>query len=108
MTDEPKVGDWLIYREYRIEARQIDRITPQQYRFTGRWPRQLGKGDRRILGFVAEKDVAERLKQSIDGIDGEYSRREREAKDEYRRRESAARDSRDATIARLFQTEGAK
>lgn len=112
-TDEPKIGDWVLYRSYYTDAFPIEKVTPKLLRL-GRgtsWARsQLRRGDPGLLGFAPDKKTALQLKQSIDGIDGEFRDRKAKAKATYDDAVQAALIARDKQVARLLASvsEGAK
>lgn len=89
----PVAGEWVLFRDDRhdpisVSIKQAEKVTPSLVKFSGNWPRQC-----HILSVVAsfpDKETAERVRDSIGGVAGEYIRRCRSAEDERAARVASA------------------
>jgi hypothetical protein len=99
-----KAGDWLVFQDFGAKVGQVAQVTPKLIKFTRDWrlPRQIRR-DSTIYGAFADKDEADRLKQSIDGIMGEYARRASAANSDARARIAVAKEAADKQIAALLK-----
>lgn len=101
MTDEitpgplPNAGDWVLFRlassyhKVAVEMKQAERVTPRLVKFVGaHYPRQCGILE--VVASFSDKATAERVRDAIGGIAGEYERRRRSAHDELSARLTAA------------------
>ncbi|GAO78680.1 hypothetical protein [Sphingopyxis sp. C-1] len=78
-------GDWIIFKGDRsdavsVEMKQAIKVSPSIIKFEGGYPRQC-----HILSVVAaftDKAAAERLRDSINGVAGEFRRLRRVIEDE--------------------------
>lgn len=97
-------GDWLVIRDWNIHVRQVGKVTPKLFKFgagSNRYPTQISIDSDRILAALPDRITAERVRDSIGGIDGEFSRRRHAADQERNARVEAAKQARDKAIARL-------
>lgn len=103
----PNEGDWVLFRNessyerVAVQCCQAERVTPKLVRFVGsRHPRQCS-----ILSVVAsyaDKETAERMRDKIAGVAGEFSNRRRAAEEEKSRRVTAALEAAHQSIAKLL------
>lgn len=108
MTTEPQVGEWIILRDWSLSVRQVDKITPKLLKLgagTQRYPSQVFRGDRKIIAVAPDRQIAERIRDGIGGIDGEYNRRRAAADEERSKRVQAADVARQEAIAKLVARE---
>jgi hypothetical protein len=103
----PNAGEWAVYLEspryypYRCEVRRIASVTPKLIKFEEQgWPRQIGRDDLRAT--LPNKHAADLLCQSLNGVSGEYERREEAARIEFSAKKASARLAADRVTARLI------
>lgn len=106
MTTEPMPGDWAIFRvsaydHYRGEVAQITKVTPTLVKLERTsWPRQAKLLD--LLGTAPTREQAERIRDGLAGIGGEFNRRRQAADEERSRRVTAAREAAAESVQRLI------
>jgi len=88
-------GDWVLFRtdslydRISVEIKQADKTTPKLVKFMGsRWPRQCSRTG--VVAAFADKEAAERTRDAISGVAGEYLRRRRLADEDHTQRIKAA------------------
>lgn len=103
----PNAGDWVIIRHWGLDYRQIDKVTPKQFRLgmgSRRYPTQIGREDRRIVAsFAGSQEDAAALRDAIAGVDGEFNRRRSAAEQERSERVKAATEARDSAVEKLLR-----
>lgn len=99
MSTEPTAGMWLLESDWGIKAREIVAVTPKLFKVKSDWGvRQVRRDSKAVLEVVPTQEQAERLRDSIAGIYGEYTRRKSAAQADYTAREEAAREARDKAV----------
>ena len=104
-----KAGDWVLfhgssYDPVAVILRQAEKKTPSLIKFKGGgFPRQCNVIS--VVGAFADKETAERIKNNIDGVAGEFYRRRRAAEDERSRRITEALTAANQQIQRLISAE---
>lgn len=103
-------GDWVLFRNDRsydpvsVEMKQAEGVTPKLVKFAGtRHPRQCHRLS--VVAAFAEKADAERARDGIAGIAGEFARRRRAAEDARSAAITAALAAANKQIARLLTTQ---
>jgi hypothetical protein len=91
MSLSEMVGQFALVRSDRsydpvsVDVREITKVTPRLYKFAGSfYPRQVSPLS--IVGVIPTREQAERLRDAIAGVAGEYRRRRRSAEEERERR----------------------
>lgn len=100
----PVAGDWVLfhgssYDKVSVELKQAAKITPSLVKFDGSWPRQCNRIS--VVAAFADKATAERVRDSINGVAGEFNRRRREAEDERTRRITEALAAANRQVERI-------
>lgn len=100
MGEDFKVGQWMLHKGYgdnplRPDVSQIEKITSKliHYRWSPRSQHVSQARKETVLAAFDTKEEAEALKQALNGIAGELTRRVDAARD-------AARKQADAVIAK--------
>ena len=98
----PNAGDWIVCSGWGREVRQVEKVTPKLIKLAGRgYTRQIKR--KQVIAVAGNKDLADQIKQAIDGIEGEFSRRRRAANDDFHACVRAAREAADQQIARYLK-----
>lgn len=103
-----RVGDWVLFNRDRsydqisVEIKQAAGVTPKLVKFAGGYPRQVNRLS--VVAAFADKDTADRVRNGIAGVAGEFSRRRRLAEDERSARVTAALEAATKQVARLVAT----
>lgn len=103
-ADIANAGDWIVFRSDRYDAvsvsmKQALKVSPSIIKFDGGYPRQC-----HILSVVAsfaDKSSAERVRDSINGVAGEFGRRRRTIEDERSEKITAALAKANRQIERI-------
>jgi hypothetical protein len=100
-----RVGDWVLFNRDRsydqisVEMKQAEGVTPKLIKFAGGYPRQINRLS--VVAAFADKDTADRVRNSIAGVAGEFARRRRLAEDERSARVTAALEAASKQVSRL-------
>lgn len=98
-------GDWVLFNDsgfhpLRVDIKQAAKVTPKLVKLNGLgWPRQCHR--LAVVAAVADEQTALRLRDSINGVAGEFQRRQRAAEEERSRRVSEARQAATKQIAKI-------
>ena len=98
-------GAWVVLRRWGLDIRKIDKVTPKLFRLgdgSARYPTQIAHNDRSIVCFAPDAKTAERYRDSVREIDGEYNRRRRAADGDRNAIVAAAEEARQNAIAKLL------
>jgi len=107
MSEVPvSAGDWVLFRtegsydRVAVELKQAEAVTPKLVKFAGGFPRQCHRIG--VVAAFADKAEAERARDGIAGIAGEFARRRRAAEDARSAAITAALTAANKQIERLL------
>lgn len=94
-SETAAVGGWVLFRRpgsyerVSVSIAQVEKVSPRIIKFTGtHYPRQCGVLD--VVACLPTKELAERVRDAIGGVSGEFEHRRRAAEDERSRRVTEA------------------
>lgn len=97
-------GDWIVFKNDRydpvsVEMKQAIKVSPSIIKFEGGYPRQCHILS--VLASFADKPAAERVRDSINGVAGEFRRRRRVIEDERSEKITKALEKANRQIERI-------
>lgn len=101
-------GEWILYREsggyhpIEVKVERAHKVTPHLIKFDRAfWPRQVNRLS--VVASFADNETAQRARDAIAGVSGEFERRRRAAEDELSRRITEARAAAEKQVARIVE-----